>query len=204
MGTRIAKIISYLFHPLLMPTLGIWLVLNSDLYFTQFIPTNFKLTLYGLIAAFTCFMPALNAFFLLRNGFIKSLQMETKEERRIPFITTAIFYFSTYYLLNHNSIPVVIKLMILGATMSIVLAYFINFFWKISAHMIGMGGIVGAMIGISIRLHFDQNFLILILILLSGILGFARLQLKSHQPMQIYAGFFLGAICELVLLLLVK
>ena len=167
MERHFAKAISYLFHPLLMPTLAMWLILNSDLYFIQFIPRDFKLTIYGLTFAFTCFMPVLNAIFLLKNGFIKSFQMETKEERRIPFITTAILYFSAYYLIHHDSIPMVIKLVLLGATLSVILGLVVNFFWKISAHMIGIGGLTGAMIGISVRFQLDQNLLILGLILCS-------------------------------------
>ena len=38
----------------------------------------------------------------------------------------------------------------------------INFKWKISAHAIGVGGIAGAILGISYRLNIDLQFILFI------------------------------------------
>jgi membrane-associated phospholipid phosphatase len=38
----------------------------------------------------------------------------------------------------------------------------------------------------------DSTMLILGLIILSGLVGFARLKLNTHSPAQVYAGFGVG------------
>ena len=95
-------------------------------------------------------------------------------------------------------------LLILGAGISILFSFFINFFWKISAHAIGVGGIVGATLGISYRLMIDLRMILLFTIIAAGIVCYARLRLKAHEPTQVYAGFFLGMVTELVLMIFVK
>jgi len=58
--------------------------------------------------------------------------------------------------------------------------------------MVGIGGIAGALTGISFRLNVDFVLLISALILLAGLIGYARLKLMSHRPIQIYTGYILG------------
>ena len=67
--------------------------------------------------------------------------------------------------------------------------------------MIGIGGIVGAILGLSFRLMIDLSLIISLLILCAGAVGYARLSLEAHNPAQVYAGFFLGLISELILLM---
>ncbi|MCD4683092.1 MAG: hypothetical protein K8R86_07395 [Bacteroidales bacterium] len=127
-----------------------------------------------------------------RRGLIKSLQMESKEERVYPFLLTGIFFFLSYYMLKQIQISEVFHLFLLGITILVFLSLLINFFSKISIHMVGIGGMAGALTGISIRINLDLVLLISFTILLAGFIGFARLKLKSHQPIQIYTGYLLG------------
>ena len=66
--------------------------------------------------------------------------------------------------------------------------------------MIGIGGIVGTFFGLSAFMLVDLRIPILFCLVLSGLLGSARLTLGAHQPLQIYAGFFLGFFCEYLIL----
>ena len=93
-------------------------------------------------------------------------------------------------------------LFLLGATFLIIIALLITFYWKISVHMIGIGGMLGALIGISFRINVDFVILIALTVLCSGIVGFARLKLNTHKPLQIYTGFLSGVIIMLLVFLI--
>jgi hypothetical protein len=199
--TRIAKIISYLFHPLLMPTYGFLLLFTTNNYIATFTPIKLKLIVLGITFVFTFILPAINAIILVRTKRINSLQMETASERNIPYLSTSFYFFALFYLFYNSEFPPVFIIMILGAGISILLTFLINLKWKISAHSVGIGGIVGAAMGISLRLMIDMQFIIILVILIAGLVGFARLKLDSHSPSQVYSGFLLGFLSEFLLML---
>ena len=128
--------------------------------------------------------------------------METKEERRIPYLITALFFFLTFYLLRQVRLPSLIPLLLLGASLAMTITMLVNLRWKISAHMVGIGGVLGAIIGLSLRLFIDYRLLILGLILIAGIIGASRMILNAHNPGEIYAGFVVGISSQLLLFLL--
>ncbi len=141
-------------------------------------------------------MPVLTALILLQKGMIRSLEMHSVAERRLPFISTAFFYLVCYYLLLQLPIPRMLSLMVLGATISIFIAWILSFKWKVSIHMIGIGGITGMLFGLSQVLNAGLIMMILTSVLISGLLGSARQYLGSHTPLQIYAGFAIGLFME--------
>jgi hypothetical protein len=58
--------------------------------------------------------------------------------------------------------------------------------------MVGIGGLFGVLISVSYLLRFDMTVYYIGVIILAGIIGFARLFLQEHKPYQIYTGFLLG------------
>ena len=201
METRIAKLISYLFHPLLMPTYGFAIIFFSNNYISTFTSSSVKLIILSITFIFTFLLPTVNALVLLKMGRIKSLEMETLNERIIPYTSAALYYFALYYLFYNAEFPNIFKILILGAAISVLLTLLISLKWKISAHTIGIGGIAGASLGIIYRLQLDLHFILMISILFSGIVGYARLKLNSHTPAQVYSGFVLGFLIELLLMI---
>ena len=192
MQEKIPKIISLIFHPLLIPSYLFISVFNMNSYVSLLIPTTAKFLIFSLVFIATFLFPLLIILIMKRRGLIKSLQMESKEERVYPFLLTGIFFFLSYYMLKQIQISEVFHLFLLGITILVFLSLLINFFSKISIHMVGIGGMAGALTGISIRINLDLVLLISFTILLAGFIGFARLKLKSHQPIQIYTGYLLG------------
>ena len=75
----------------------------------------------------------------------------------------------------------------------------VNIFWKISAHMVGIGGLLGIMITISSRLQINLHYLLIALVLIAGLVAFSRLKLNEHNSAQIYCGFLLGLVIQVVL-----
>ena len=87
---------------------------------------------------------------------------------------------------------------LMGICVALLIALCINFFWKISAHMIGIGGLLGGLMGVA-RIHLINPYLLFIAVLLiAGLLGTSRIFLKRHTPLQVYAGFSLGFMCTFV------
>jgi hypothetical protein len=198
--TRIAKVISYLFHPLLMPTIGALLILNIGGYMVFTVVPQIKYLVLAIIFMFTFLFPSFASYYLLRKGYIQSMNMATIEERRLPLVLTAIFYFFTYYILGNANLPPVLFLMILGATLSVLITLIITLAWKVSAHMVGMGGLTGAIIGLSIKFSINLQILIITLLILSGLVGYARLRLSAHNHSQIYWGFLIGLASMMLLI----
>lgn len=193
-----ANFLSYLCHPLLMPFYAILLIFNLNTYLSYSITPPLQKIIYIVIFITTFVMPVLFAMFLVQKGMIKSLEMERKEERRIPFITTIFFYLICYLLLKQLSdrIPGFIPLIILGGAIVISAAFFISLKWKISVHMMGIGGLTGILWGLSEVLFISFKTVFILLIILSGLTGTARLISGTHTQMQIYSGFIIGFVLE--------
>ena len=204
MEIKVSKILSVVFHPLLIPTYTLLIIFNLNVFFSMIIPQLAKWQILGMVFLITFLFPLFMMILFQRIGIIKSLYMKTKEERTLPYLMTIIFYYLASYLLKQLQISPIFYYFILGATFLIIITLIINFFWKISIHMIGIGGMLGTLIGLSFLWMIDIPFLIILLILCSGITGFARLKLNAHNPAQIYSGFLLGTSFMLLLFLVIS
>jgi len=153
-----------------------------------------KILLYILVFTTTFAFPGITLLFLHWQKVISNIQLEDKKERMMPLIATLMFYYLGYYILGTNNVSGLLRAFFLGAIISLTLTFFVNIFWKISAHLIGIGGIVGLILAMSFRLHANLLPFLMIIILLAGLLGTARVVLKSHNPLQVIAGFYLGLI----------
>jgi hypothetical protein len=202
MQVKLAKTISILFHPLLFPSYFTLLIFNLNNYISLLIPAGAKFVIFSMIFITTFIFPAIFILIIKRKGLIKSLQMESREERVYPYTIAAIFNFSAFYMIKQIQIPEEYYLLLLGSGALILICLVINFNTKISAHMVGAGGLTGALIGISMRLNIDLVVLIVLAILCSGLIGFARLKLNAHKPFQIYLGFICGMIVMTIFLLI--
>jgi hypothetical protein len=160
-----------------------------------------QLFLLALTFSATFLLPLLNALMLLKMKQISSLEMETRQERKIPYLITSVFYFAESYFLTNAEVPVLVKALLFGATVLVVSVLLINLFWKISAHMVGIGGLCGMMIAVSYRLQINLHFIIILLFLIAGLVAFSRLKLNAHEPAQVYSGFILGVSAQLILFL---
>lgn len=199
---KVAKVISILGHPMFMPLMAVYLLLQFNPYINQNISLSLQKIVFGTIALFTIILPLLTAFILKQFNLISSIYMQSKEERIWPFSLTLLWYYFCFEILIKLNLPNTVYLMFIGAIAVISAALLITFYWKISIHMLGIGGLTGALIGISYR--FDLNWILLIcaMILISGFIGYARLKTNSHNFKQIYFGFILGFIIEVIVVLL--
>ena len=196
MSDRFARFLSIILHPILMPSYVLWFLLNHGSYYSAIISPFEKIGLYTVVVVFTLVFPAMVVNFLVVKGRITSAEMVTREERRIPFTSYLILLLTAYYLMSLLQLPVLPTLMVLGASIAVALSLLITYFWKISIHMVGIGGAMGVMFALNSLIIIDLSLPIVLTMLISGLLGTARLSLGAHDPMQVYAGFALGFLSE--------
>lgn len=202
METRFAQFLSIAFHPLFVPLIMVALLFNSHTYVAFMVPDEMKMLIYVIIVVNMIIIPSAIFAYMKRKGMISSFQMEKKEERRLPMVIILISYVGTNFMLQGSELDALIHLLILGAAFIVVASFFITLRWKISIHMIGMGGIVGTIIGLIIQYNALLMNWLYLLIFLSGLVAYARLKLRAHTPAQVYAGFTLGVVWMGALILL--
>ena len=196
MPESVSRFLSYVLHPLLMPFYAVALILNLNTYVAYSVSPQAQRIVLSLVFFTTAILPVITAVILLQKGFIRSLQLDTLGERRFPFLTTAFYYFFCYFLLQRMPVPRMLSLMVLGAAVAIFIAWLLSYRWKISIHMIGAGGFCGILYALARIINADVLDVILIAVLVSGLLGSARLQVGSHSQAQVAVGFAAGFFCE--------
>lgn len=192
-----ARIISYIFHPLLFPTYGTLLIIAVNPNMFGYFGEKLHAAWLIIVFALTFIFPAVWLLMMKRLEMIDSLLMETSKERIVPFIATATFYLWTAWMFKPNvnmKIPPnqLVFYMMLGCCLGIFIAFFINIFSKISLHAIGVGGLIGLMLPLIRISTYDLRFVLIGIILLAGIVGTAQLLLKAHSEKEILTGYFVG------------
>lgn len=193
---RFAQFISVVAHPLFMPTYAMLLIFQFNPYIDLQVTNNTQNVVILVLGIFTILLPLITAFVLQKLGVLKSIYMKTAEERKWPFLFSVLWYYLGFELLTEIPLPISLYLLMIGAIAVILMAHLITLRWKISVHMLGIGGVTGAMIGLSQRFQFDHFYLILALFVVGGFIGFARLKTNSHNYQQVYTGFVLGVVVE--------
>lgn len=188
----LALLVSIIFQPLIIPALVFGLILFVLPEATS-LPPSFKQNIYYLIVLATLVIPMITIFGLRLSGTLKSLHMETIQDRAIPFSITSIYYLLTLYFLYEKTeidpilwqVLVVISIVVIGLTGIT--------FWKMSAHMTGMGGLLAIVIVLGMKFPtFKALYPLLLAISLNGIVGTARLYLEAHKPIEVYVGLIFG------------
>lgn len=192
METKLAKAISILFQPLLIPTYTLIILFSLNNYLSLLVPPQAKQILMWMVFLSTFVLPLMFILIMYKRGMINTLNMDRKEERVFPLIITGVFYFLAYYIIYQTRLDMIYQRLFLGSALLICIAFIVSFYWKISMHMIGVGGLLGALIGINLIAYVDLTVFIMLSVFVCGLVGFARLKLKAHTPSQVYVGFFAG------------
>lgn len=188
-----ANIVSAIFHPLLMITYGVILALTCT--YLNVYPIKMKLFLIGGAFLSTSFIPGLFIYMLVKNGSAVDLELSDRHERLLPYliIITSVMV-CTYYMFK-MMMPFWFLALLIGSCVSLLIALVINFFWKISAHALAVGGLLGGIMGVA-RIHLiNPYWAIIAVIIIDGLVGTSRIYLERHTPWQVYAGFLLGFAC---------
>ncbi|MFW6224855.1 MAG: hypothetical protein ACOC4B_01150 [Bacteroidota bacterium] len=197
----LSQSVSYLFHPLLMTSLGILIVFFSDFQY-YYIPSEVKRMILIVVVAGTVGLPLAFIPFYWMFGSITNIELSDVRQRFIPMFVTSVIYYITYLNLKKIYVPEVIQAFVFGVFIAIFISTIITLRWKISAHTTGVGGLIGLLLGMMVRQNIYHLDFLMLVILLAGLIGFARIWLRSHTPMQVYAGYALGSCILFITMLL--
>lgn len=185
------KIISLVFQPLLMPTFGMMLMMNMDVFSS--LPNYWRLIAIGGTFLFTALLPAVPILLMLRRGELHDLFISRREERTMPYLFSFMAYFFwSLFLWRTMQFPMFIVSMGIGSAVSIFIIVFINLKWKISAHLAGIGGLTGAIFGVCYRVAINPLWFLVVILSISALVAISRIGLRAHTPGQVFAGFVVG------------
>ena len=124
--------------------------------------------------------------------------MENRAERKAPLFIAIISYYILLQFFHQMNTYVLFNKLLIGALLILILALFISKFWKISLHMLGIGGVTGAFL--ALHYLFGGNlYLVLLLLCCSGVVAYARINENAHTLNQAYAGFLVGVFIEFLI-----
>ncbi|MDR6194410.1 phosphatase PAP2 family protein [Siphonobacter sp. SORGH_AS_0500] len=210
MNTALARFLSFVLHPLLIPTVLFGIIFyaatpavanlaafNGEQTIDFFgIKLSFRAGLLLLVFFFTFLIPSYLLYVLYRLKVIKSLTMENLQDRRLPYLVIVMLYtIFSYASFRYMALLPEVTVVMASITFSISCVAFISLYWQISAHATGMGGVLGGLLALTLKLGLSSLLIpFLIVTLLTGFLMSARLYLNAHTPRQILVGLLLGAI----------
>lgn len=189
MSKQLAKVLSYLFHPVIYPVLGVLIILNSVPYYI-----HSQVTILALAFVFTgtYIIPVLVSFLMLKLKIVGSLEMKEAKDRRWPYLIGSISFYFTATALEKIGLSNETYLFIMSSAIVILLHFSLLKFWKPSAHLGAIGGFTGLMMAISLKYQVGLLPIIALAFLIAGFLATARLRLNAHTTGELVFGYFSG------------
>ncbi|PWI28957.1 hypothetical protein DI383_14065 [Flavobacteriaceae bacterium LYZ1037] len=191
------KSVSLIFHPILMPLLGVLFYFSKS---PRFIPIEIIQAKIISLLILTIALPIL-LYFLLKNiGRVNSIYLNTTKERLIPLFLNGCI---TLLIINRVLPPTeIIELYyffvgILISTLACFILAILKF--KASIHMIGIAGVTMFYIALSIHFSINVNGTLALMFILIGAIATSRLHVKAHSNIELLIGFFIGLVPQLIL-----
>ena len=189
---------AYIFHPLLIPLIGVRLYFGLTPRFIE--PQIINAKTYAIIII-TILIPLISYFLLKNLGLVKSINLKEVQERKFPLmIQTLLVLVIIKMVFSSYQSPEMYYFFIgvLFTTISALVLVLFNF--KVSLHQMGVAGVTMFLIALSV--HFNKNYLleIGIFFLINGWVASSRLDTKSHTILELLTGFFIGLIPQIVML----
>lgn len=205
------RALSYIFHPLLMPLMAIYLLLElptmpNSLYLFDalcFYPDEVKVRLYLVMGVLTLVAPLLSVMIMYWNRMVTSLHMEKREERFYPYIIVTFYFILAYSFLRYQwpeklQHPALLSFLF-GMIVINVILIILNFRYKVSAHAAAIFGVCGLLIAYNqtqlsrfVEIELPNLGFILVFVIISGLVVTGRLVLKAHTIGEVLTGMLIG------------
>jgi hypothetical protein len=194
-GLRIiAKIISYVFHPVFVPLYIVTFMLYGHPYlFAGFSEWDKTKVLIQAFVMFT-FFPVVTVLLLKALKFINTFQLNTQRDRIIPYVACGIWYFWIWYVWrNLPDYPKEAVMLTMAIFIAASLGLMANIYMKVSMHAMSMGVMTVFFLMVALRQDMHLGIYISIALLVAGIVCTSRLIVSDHTPKEIYLGLGVGA-----------
>ena len=189
----LAKLVSYVFHPLFIPVYLSWLIVSIQSHlFPSF--SSWEKTLFILrFGIMYILFPLVSVLLMKALGFISSIHLTTQRDRVIPYVVSMIYYWWMWYVTsNRAEVPkdcVTLSLAIFLASVGGLMA---NINMKVSMHAIAAGVMAAFVMLLGLSQDVNYGIYISLSILLAGIICSSRLVEGNHTSREIYWGLFVG------------
>ncbi|MEN4098926.1 MAG: hypothetical protein ROW52_03310 [Anaerolineaceae bacterium] len=184
---RMAEIISYIFHPLVVvvPTLVIAMVRLGSTLGQAISWTALSIVIVNLPMA-------LLLFWGVRSGRYSDASVSIREQRTSIYAVGGACLVILLAVLIIGNAPVVIIACLVSAVIATALGYWINRFTKLSLHSAAMAGCTAVLLWTTPLIG------VAAMAIFSPLVGWARIRLKHHTPVQILIGWMVSMICVFV------
>ncbi len=183
---KLAQVVSYVFHPLLVviPTLVIAMVrlgstLGQALFWTI------------LSIAMVNLPMALLLLWGVRSGKYTDASVSVREQRTSIYAVGGTCLVILLAVLIIVKAPAVIIACLISAVIATALGYWINRYTKLSLHSAAMAGCIAVLL-------WTAPLIGVIMAIFAPLVGWARIRLKHHTPVQILIGWMVSMICVFV------
>lgn len=192
------KSISFIFHPIIMPLLGVIFYFSKS---PRYIPLEVMQAKIISLTILTIILPILLYFLLKTIGKTDSIYLKTTKERVIPLSLNIIICILIILRVLPSYQIIELYFFFIGILISTIICLvlaILNF--KASIHMIGISGVL--MFAIAISLHFGKNLngSLALFCLIAGAIATSRLHLKAHTNVELIFGFCIGLFPQLSIL----
>lgn len=187
------KIVSVLFHPLLIAThLSMIILFVAPELLPTIQPPAYRHFIF-LVFIITALMPALSIFLLKTFKYISDLELVNRKERAVPF-TFILFYYglACYLFMEKLEMGFLFNLVMFSVTLLILILLLISFRFKISIHSAASWAAVGYFTAILITQGIVLNWVYYLLVCLAGLTTTSRLYLGYHTSKEAWTGAIVG------------
>lgn len=192
--------LSFIFSPLLVTTYGVALAL----WFSTlvYVPLVVKLQVLGVVFLINAVLPGTAIFAMKKMGMVGDFGLNSRADRPVPYSIVCICYLATAYIFSSWHMPEWMVLFMVGGAAAVVVSMIVNMWWKISAHLAGMGGAIGMMLRIyaeNAESGYDTFWALMTVTIMAGLVASARVYLGRHTVGQVIAGALNGALCVYII-----
>ena len=199
----IARVISYVFHPLFVPVYMGWFLIYHAGVLPYLDPWNKTLLLVQFFVSYTL-LPLATMLMAKALGFVESIYLRTQKDRIIPYVACGVFYFWIWYVLRTQNFSKELILMSLAIFLTASAGIIINGFMKISMHAMSMGVMCAYILLLGFMTERSFGVYISLVFFIAGLVSTARLINADHHPREVYLGLFVGALSQFVAYLVVS
>jgi hypothetical protein len=193
---KLSKFISYFFHPINFSIIGAFIYF---LFLPKYIYKPQEYLILTVILISTYIFPLVLLYLMRRFKMIHSYHMKTIEERKFPTILFISISFFVGLHLYKTQIVDILALFYFGYGMCLVLIYLgLYFNQKISLHTAAVGGLIGFLLYYSYYFELNLIYLLVFFFVIGGVIASARLKMVEHNLREVFLGFLVGLISQLV------
>jgi hypothetical protein len=196
-----ALFISALFNPFFIPTIGL-IAIMGYIPGVEFFSQKLKFIILSIVFFSTCIIPLI---FIVLGHINQIWKKESNHflDKILPYLFTCLSAFFGAQFIGKLPVPGIFRLFLFGICFMMFVLILISVRWKISEHSLALGGLLGVLLALNIKYGMNILWMLIAVILISGVVGSSRIFLERNSPLQVYTGYLTGFACMLLLIVFI-